>query len=40
MGVLAFVSGIFVWFTVSGLDANEEALNHIAEGHMEDPNKK
>jgi POT family proton-dependent oligopeptide transporter len=39
-GVIAFITGILVWISVYRLDADEDNLNNLAEGHMEDPNKK
>jgi POT family proton-dependent oligopeptide transporter len=39
-GVIAFITGIFVWWSVYRLDADEDNLNNLAEGRMEDPNKK
>jgi len=39
-GVIAFITGILVWISVYRLDADEDKLNNLAEGHMEDPNKK
>ncbi|KAJ7027312.1 oligopeptide transporter, partial [Mycena alexandri] len=35
MGVLAAVTAISVWFSVRGLDAREDELNNLAEGHVE-----
>ncbi|KAK0199819.1 POT family-domain-containing protein [Desarmillaria ectypa] len=34
VGVIAAVSGIFVWLSVRSLDAKEDELNNLAEGHM------
>ncbi|KAF9448065.1 PTR2-domain-containing protein, partial [Macrolepiota fuliginosa MF-IS2] len=39
-GVLAFITGIFVWLTVYRLDADEDRLNNLTEGHMEGPDKR
>lgn len=39
MGVLAFVVGIFVWMSVYRLDADDDRLNNLADGHMHDPKK-
>jgi POT family proton-dependent oligopeptide transporter len=35
MGVLAAVTAVLVWFSVRGLDAKEDELNNLAEGHVE-----
>jgi hypothetical protein len=40
MGVLAFVTGIVVWISVAKLDGEEDKLNQLDVGHMEDPDKK
>ncbi|KXN81955.1 putative peptide transporter ptr2 [Leucoagaricus sp. SymC.cos] len=40
MGVLAFISGILLWISVWRLDTQEDHLNNLADGQMEDPNKK
>ncbi len=40
MGVIAFITGILVWISVYRLDADEDRLNNLVEGNMEDPNKK
>lgn len=34
VGVIAAVSGVFVWLSVRSLDAKEDELNNLAEGHM------
>lgn len=34
MGVLALVSGFLFWWSVSDLDAREDELNNLAEGHL------
>ncbi|KAK0444239.1 PTR2-domain-containing protein [Desarmillaria tabescens] len=34
VGVIAAVSGIFVWLSVRSLDAKEDELNNLSEGHM------
>ncbi|KDR80157.1 hypothetical protein GALMADRAFT_62598 [Galerina marginata CBS 339.88] len=34
MGVLAFVTGIIFWWSVSDLDAKEDQLNNLAAGHV------
>ena len=36
MGVLAFVAGCIFWFQYRHLDAQEDELNNLADGHMED----
>ena len=36
MGVLAFVAGCLFWFQYRHLDAQEDELNNLADGHMED----
>jgi POT family proton-dependent oligopeptide transporter len=35
MAVLAGVSGILFWWSVRDLDAKEDELNNLAEGHVE-----
>ncbi len=34
MGVLAGVSGAVFWWSVRELDAREDELNNLAEGHL------
>ncbi len=34
VGVIAGVSGVFVWLSVRSLDAKEDELNNLAEGRM------
>jgi proton-dependent oligopeptide transporter, POT family len=34
MGVLAFISGILLWFSVRKLDAQEDELNMLNTGHL------
>ena len=36
MAVLAFVAGIGFWFSFRHLDAEEEKLNELASGEVED----
>ncbi|KAF9448066.1 hypothetical protein P691DRAFT_670187, partial [Macrolepiota fuliginosa MF-IS2] len=40
MGVLAFITGILVWLTVYRLDADEDRLNNLTEGHMVNPTQR
>jgi POT family proton-dependent oligopeptide transporter len=35
MAVLAAVASVLVWFSVRRLDAKEDELNNLAEGHVE-----
>ncbi|KAJ6616047.1 POT family-domain-containing protein [Mycena sp. CBHHK59/15] len=35
MAVLAAITAVLVWFSVRNLDAQEDALNNLAEGHVE-----
>jgi POT family proton-dependent oligopeptide transporter len=34
MGVLAAVAAVFFWFSVRHLDADEDKLNNLNEGHL------
>ena len=34
MGVLALVTGVVFWWSVSDLDAKEDELNNLAAGHV------
>jgi len=34
MGVLALVTGAVFWWSVRDLDAKEDELNNLAEGHV------
>jgi POT family proton-dependent oligopeptide transporter len=36
MGVLAAIAGILFWLSVRKLDAQEDRLNQLAEGHLDD----
>nr|GAT47081.1 peptide transporter PTR2A [Mycena chlorophos] len=35
MAVLAAISSVILWFSVRGLDAREDELNNLAEGHLD-----
>lgn len=34
MAVLAGITGVVFWFSVRGLDAQEDALNNMKSGHV------
>ena len=36
MGVLAGVAGLLFWLSVRHLDAQEDILNNLSEGHVDD----
>ena len=35
MAVISFIGGILLWFSVRKLDADEDRLNNLSEGHFE-----
>jgi proton-dependent oligopeptide transporter, POT family len=35
MGVLAGIAGVIFWFSVRNLDAQEDELNNLDEGHLQ-----